>query len=89
MILYTCQQKTRLAAVHPCGRAAKALSDAHLAFELRTVGGYRRLPWTLRSDPRRVIEDKTGQTSVPVLELDDGTVICGSDAIAAFARSSP
>ena len=50
MILYTCGQKTSTPALHPCGKAAKALSDAGHEFEIRTVGGYRLMPVDL-ADP--------------------------------------
>ncbi len=56
MILYTCGQKKRGPAfAHPCAKAAKALDAAGYKYELRTVGGYRLMPWTWgnRDDERR------------------------------------
>ena len=47
MILYTCGQKLAgPASMHPCAKAGKALTDAGYESEIRTVGGYRLMPWT-------------------------------------------
>lgn len=94
MILYTCGAK-RLGGrmpiwSHPCAAAAAALEDAGHAFELRTVGGYRSLPWTRRGQ-RDHIRELSGQEDVPVLVLaDEGeTVIAGTARIVAWAREHP
>ena len=92
MILYTCGQKKRHAAIgHPCGRAAKALDDAGYSYELRALRGYRLLPWTWRSrdDDRAEVRELSGSNSLPVLALDDGAVISGSGAIVRWAREHP
>ncbi|MGZ5316352.1 MAG: hypothetical protein ACXW0S_10785, partial [Solirubrobacterales bacterium] len=50
MILYTCNQKTHGPAfAHPGGKAGKALDAAGYDYELKTVGGYRLMPWTWSS----------------------------------------
>ena len=94
MILYTCGAKTsggRLPGplAHPCGRAAAALDDAGIAYELRTVAGYKMLPWT-RRDPatRAEVRELTDQDDVPVLVLDDGSAVHGSGAIVRWARTA-
>jgi len=47
MVLYTCgQKKTGPALMHPCAKAAKALDAAGYEYEIKTVGGYRLMPWT-------------------------------------------
>jgi len=92
MILYTCAQKKRgPAAVHPCAKAAKALDDAGYRYELRTVGGYRMLPWTWgsRDEDRAEIRRLSGANEVPVLVLDDGEVVAGSSTIARWAGEHP
>ncbi len=91
MILYTCGQKTSTPALHPCGKAAKALSDAGHEFEIRTVGGYRLMPWTwrTRSRDRAEIKKLSGTNEVPVAVLDDGEVVSGSAAIAGWAKENP
>lgn len=91
MILYTCNQKKRgggapRAIRHPCGWAAKALDEAGYQYELRTVDGYRRLPWT-RGGRRDEIRRLSGQEDVPLLVLDDGGVVAGSARIVEWARS--
>jgi glutathione S-transferase len=92
MILYTCGQKKHFAGLgHPCGRAAKALDDAGYEYELRAVGGYRFVPWTRpnRDKDRAEIKALSGTNEVPVLVLDDGSVISDSSAIVKWARQHP
>jgi glutathione S-transferase len=90
MVLYTCgQRKNGPAFLHPCSRAAGALDDAGYDYEIKTVGGYRMLPWTRRGDTRAEIEELTGQSDVPVLVLDDGETIAGSGRIADWAKANP
>jgi len=96
MDLYTCGQKKHAGNLpapiaHPCGRAAKALDDAGHSYELRTVGGYRLMPWTwrTRSRDRAEIKRLSGQENVPILVLDDGEVISGSGSIANWASEHP
>jgi len=91
VILYTCEQKTNTPRFHPCGKAGKALNEAGHEYEIRTVKGYRMLPWTWphRSRDRAEIKELSGQENVPVLVLDDGEVISGSGTIADWARANP
>lgn len=94
MILYTCGQKKRFGALgpaHPCGYAAKALDDAGYEYEIRSVGGYRLMPWTFasRDEDRAEIKRISGTNEVPVLVLDDGTVISDSRAIVRWAKEHP
>ncbi|HEU4907097.1 MAG TPA: glutathione S-transferase N-terminal domain-containing protein [Solirubrobacterales bacterium] len=92
MILYTCgQKKTGPAALHPCAKAAKALDAAGHTYELRTVGGYRMAFWTWgsRTADRAEVKKLSGSNEVPILVLDDGDVVSGSGAIAAWAREHP
>jgi glutathione S-transferase len=92
MILYTCGQKKALGSLgHPCGRAAKALDNAGYEYELRSVGGYRFVPWTRpsRNKDRAEIKALSGTNEVPVLILDDGTVISDSSKIVRWAKEHP
>jgi glutathione S-transferase len=77
--------------VHPCAKAAKALDSAGYEYEIRTVGGYRMLPWTWRSreDDRAEVRELSGSSSVPILVLDDGEVVSGSGEIARWAGEHP
>ena len=92
MKLYTCPSKTIGGTVpvitHPCGRAAHALNQAGLDYEVETVGGWKLLPFTRRGK-RDGIRRLTGQEDVPVLVLDDGEAIAGTDAIVAWASARP
>ncbi len=89
MRLYTCPARTiggTLPVItHPCGRAAHALDEAGLSYEVETVGGFKALPITRRGR-RGEIRRLTGQEDVPVLLLDDGDTVVGTRAIVAWAR---
>ncbi|MGH2984712.1 MAG: glutathione S-transferase N-terminal domain-containing protein [Solirubrobacterales bacterium] len=92
MILYTCGQKKSMASLgHPCGRAAKALDQAGYEYELRPVKGYRFALWTRpsRNKDRAEIKALSGTNEVPVLVLDDGTVISDSSRIVRWTREHP
>ena len=92
MILYTCGQKTHGPAfAHPCAKAGKALDAAGYEYELKTVGGYRLMPWTWgsRDDERAEVKKLSGTNEVPILVLDDGEVISGSGTIARWAKEHP
>jgi glutathione S-transferase len=88
-ILYTCGAKTMGGSLpivkHPCGKAANALDDAGVEYEVRVVPGFKNVPGTTRGKRQEII-DLTGQPHVPVLLLDDGTAIAGSGEIVAWAR---
>lgn len=90
MKLYTCGQGDHGAAFgHPCGRAAKALTEAGHAPEIVTVPGYKLLPWTRRGDVRDEVERLSGQKDVPILVLDDGAVVSGTGTIVGWAKEHP
>jgi glutathione S-transferase len=92
VILYTCGAKTvGPGAVHACAKAGGALDKAGHDYEIKTVGGYRLLPWTWgsRSRDRAEIKRLSGTDEVPILVLDDGEVVSGSGDIARWARANP
>ena len=94
MILYTCGQKKRgasLGPMHPCAYAAKALDEAGYEYELRPQGSYRLMPWTWgsRGKDRAEVKALSGTNEVPVLVLDDGTVISDSRRIVKWAKEHP
>jgi hypothetical protein len=76
---------------HPCGAAYAALREAGHDPEVIKARGLAILPDALfnRTKGRRRAKELTGSTMVPVLELDDGTGIGGSDEIAAWAKANP
>lgn len=74
---------------HPCGNAHRALQEAgHSPRVVRTYG-WGALPDALQPPRRRHVKRLTGSTWVPVLELDDGTVVSGSEEIEAWASAHP
>ena len=92
MVLYTCGVKTSgPAAMHPCAKAGNALNAAGYDYEIKTVGGYRLMPWTWgsRSKDRAEVERLSGTKEVPILVLDDGEVVSGSGTIAKWAKENP
>lgn len=93
MVLYTCAMGRHGASTpvikHPCGLAAKALTEAGHAFELRTVKGFKNIPFSTPKGARDEIEAVSGQRLVPVLVLDDGTAVSGSREIVAWAGAHP
>jgi glutathione S-transferase len=88
MVLYTCPAGTHGADFplmkHPCGIAAKALDDAGKTYTTKTVGGFKNVPFSRRGKRKEILE-LTGQEDVPVLVLDDGSVVTGTSAIVAWA----
>jgi hypothetical protein len=68
---------------HPCKRAHDALKDAGHSFDVVRVYGFASLPDITRG--RREVKRLTGESFVPVLVLDDGTVIKGSTSIVQWA----
>lgn len=89
MILYVCPAGTMGARgpllKHPCGKAANALDDAGVQYELKKVEGFKNVPLASRGK-RDEIKKLSGQERVPILVLDDASVIVGSGAIVAWAK---
>ena len=88
MKLYVCWS-TRGGRRHACAVAHDALRQAGHDVEVVRSYGSRLLPEVPfnTSAGRRRAKHLTGSSRLPVLELDDGRAIAGSDAIAAWARS--
>jgi len=72
---------------HPCKQAHDALTEAGHAHEVVKVYGLGQLPDFTKG--RKEVRRLTGQSYVPVLVLDDGTVIEDSAKIIAWAREHP
>ena len=92
MILYTCGTKTvGPGFAHPCAKAGNALDAAGYEYEIKTVSGYRLMPWTrgTRKEDRAEVRELSGTDEVPILVLDDGEVISGSGTIADWAQQHP
>lgn len=73
---------------HPCGVAYHALKEAGHDPEVIRTYGLGALPSFL-NPTRREVRRLTGNDWVPVLVLDDGTVIQDSKKIAEWARTNP
>jgi glutathione S-transferase len=93
VVLYACELGKSFGGgpgpiAHPCGRAAKALDEAGHSYEMRTVkgGSLKFWTWPSRAKDRAEVERLSGQRAVPILVLDDGSVISGSSRIVAWAR---
>lgn len=86
-VLYTCHLERKGAAWHPCGIAAKALDEIGFEYEIKHVRGYTSMPWTwpTRRRDRAEVRELSGRNAVPILVLDDGEVIAGSDCIKRWA----
>jgi hypothetical protein len=75
---------------HPCANAYHALRDAGHEPEVVRVYGLGMLgPLGNWTPGRREVHRLTGKNWVPVLVLDDGTVVDGSKEIVAWAGDNP
>jgi glutathione S-transferase len=76
---------------HPCANAYRALRAAGHDPEVVRSYGYNVLPDAIanRSAGRKAARRLTGKSTVPVLELDDGTAIADSKRIVEWARANP
>lgn len=95
VVLYVCPSGTSFGSLpaliaHPCGRAAKALDDAGHAYEVKTVKGGMLQLWTLpnRARDRAEVEQLSGQRAVPILVLDEDSVIAGLGSIVEWAKAN-
>lgn len=95
MVLYTCTDGKSFGELpgpiaHPCGRAAVALDKAGHTYELKQVKGGTLKVWTWpsRAKDRAEVEQLSGQRAVPILVLDDGSVVKGSGEIVKWAREN-
>jgi hypothetical protein len=75
---------------HPCGHAYQALKDAGHEPEVIRAYGWAALPGIFNSTRgRREVKELTGNSWVPVLVTDDGTVIQGRQEIVDWAQANP
>ena len=76
---------------HPCRNAHEALKAAGHDPQLVKSYGLGLLPDMPfnQTSGRKRAKELTGSSVVPVLELDDGTAIGGSQEIARWAREHP
>lgn len=76
---------------HPCRNAHNALTEAGHQPEVIKSYGLTILPDTPfnQTAGRKRAKELTGKSTVPVLELDDGTVVSGSQEIVDWAAKHP
>jgi hypothetical protein len=76
---------------HPCGNAHRALLEAGYQPEVIRSYGFGPLPSMLNdlTSGRREVKELTGNYWVPVLVLDDGTVIQDWTTIVEWAKAHP
>ena len=88
MKLYVCWT-TKGGPGHPCGKAHDALRDAGHEFDVKHTFGWRLLPLILNPPQRREVAKLSGDHAVPILLLDDGKVVSGSQKIVEWANATP
>jgi hypothetical protein len=91
MTLYVCYGTfpTPRPGGHPCANAFNALREAGHDPEVVKSYGLAILPDALanRTSGRQAAKRLTGSSTVPVLELDDGTAVFDSKRIVEWARA--
>ncbi len=74
---------------HPCRNALDALRAAGHEPDVIRSYGWGLLPMSLNRSPgRRLAQRETGKSWLPLLVTDDGAVVAGSKAIAAWAETN-
>ncbi len=93
MRLYVCWDTAAtypLIGEHACGVAYHALRDAGHDPEVKRAYGWAKLPSALNFTPgRREVRELTGRDEVPVLVLEDGEAVAGSEQIVFWAEANP
>jgi len=92
MKLYVCWGtfNTPLPGGHACANAYEALREAGHDPEVVKAYGTQVLPDAVnRTSGRQAAKRLTGKTTVPVLELDDGTAVFDSQRIVEWAKAHP
>lgn len=76
---------------HPCRNAADALREAGHRPQVVKAYGLGFLPEKPfnQTKGRKRAKELTGSPMVPVLELDDGTAVSGSQDIIEWAKANP
>lgn len=93
MLLYVCwdtRLKHPVLGDHPCGVAYKALVDAGHDPEVKRAYGWNKLPSIFnQTSGRRAAKELTGSIDVPVLALENGETVAGSEQIVFWAEANP
>jgi hypothetical protein len=74
---------------HPCRNAYEALVEAGHDPDVKRSYGLGPLPDFLQTPARKKVKQLTGTAWVPILILDDGDVVDGSQEIIDWAKANP
>lgn len=92
MRVYVCWDTSAnhpLIGTHPCGVAYHAVVDAGYDPEVVKAYGWAKIPPLNFTKGRKEVLELTGSSEVPVLVLDDGSHIAGTDEIVSWAEANP
>jgi glutathione S-transferase len=78
--LYVCHGDEKGPRMHPCRRVQEAMREAGIEYD-KVIGGHGSPIPFLRKGSREDLRAATGDTKLPTLKLEDGTVLAGSKAI--------
>lgn len=85
--LHTCHLGDKAAFIHPCGKAAKALSKHGHDFDQNVFDQGKPLGRGTEGT-RPELKEMSGQEKLPVLEMTDGSAISGSKNIVDWAKEN-
>ncbi len=86
--LYVCHGDKKGAKLHPCARVQEAMRAKGIEYEKVVAAKGNPIPF-LRKGSREELRSATGETTLPVLKLPDGTVIAPSRAILSWVKQQP
>jgi glutathione S-transferase len=83
--LYVCHGDDSPPKIHPCRRVQLAMREAGIPYEKVIAAHGNPIPF-LRKGSREELRAATGDTKLPALKLQDGTVITHSKRILAWVK---
>ena len=86
--LYVCHGDDGGPRVHPCRRVQEAMRDAGIEYEKVIAAHGNPIPF-LRKGSRENVKAASGDTKLPALVLEDGTVLRLSKAILRWVDAQP
>ena len=86
--LYVCHGDEGGPKIHPCRRVQEALHEAGIEYEKVIAAQGNPIPF-LRKGSREDLKAATGDTKLPALKLEDGTVLKHSKEILSWVRERP
>jgi len=83
--LYVCHGDDEGPRMHPCRRVQEAMRDAAIEYDKVIAAHGSPIPF-LRKGSREELREATGDTKLPALKLEDGTLLRPSKAILGWVR---